>query len=441
VRKLLWATARVLVITAVLAMLGLSALLFTARAIVRPAPGDWATTLRVGPLKMDVGVAALVQWGSTPWVARQLHGHILPTRLGQVRLAWDEASQQLQLHCQPCTLRSSSWGGEPIRLQDARMTLRRNATELRGTLQSGAISATWHGTLRPSGITLHIEVPTSPVADGYALFANAIPEVATAQIDGTFTLKATLELPSKKLNVQPRLDGMAVSGLGTAAWAQAQSQCNRGLPAVMARARVRNDSLLARAVLAAEDQRFYEHPGYDLIEMSKALRSNQVENATLQVLGRAARPPRGASTLSQQVAKLLVTGGERSPVRKLRELLYAVEMEQTLGKARILQLYLSHAPWGSTVCGAQAAAHTYFGKRADQLTAAQAVWLAAMLHNPALEAQRWKARGSINLERALWVAAGLRPLHRAERARLLNELAAMGPVNSGISGSTTLSKQ
>ncbi|OYQ42380.1 hypothetical protein CHU94_02795 [Rhodoferax sp. TH121] len=429
-RKLLWATARVLVIAAVLAMLGLSALLFTARAIVRPAPGDWATTLRVGPLKMDVGVAALVQWGSTPWIARQLHGHTLPTRLGQVRLAWDEASQQLSLHCQPCTLRSSSWGGEPIRLQDARMTVRRNATELRGTLQSGAISATWHGTLLPAGITLHIDVPSTPVADGYALFASAIPEVATAQIDGTFALKATLELPSKTLTVQPRLDGMTVQGLGTEAWAQAQSQCSRGLPAVMVRAHVRNDSLLARAVLAAEDQRFYEHTGYDLAEMTQALHSNQAEDATL----------RGASTLSQQVAKLLVTGGERSPVRKLRELLYAVEMEQTLGKARILQLYLNHAPWGATVCGAQAAAHTYFGKRADQLTAAEAVWLAAMLHNPALEAQRWKARGSINLERAQWVAAGLRPLHRAERARLLNELTAMGPVNSGISGSTTLSK-
>lgn len=428
-RKLLWATARVLAIAAVLAMLGLSALLFTARAIVRPGPGDWATTLRVGPLKMDVGVAALVQWGSTPWIARQLHGHTLPTRLGEVRLAWDEPSQQLSLYCQPCTLRSSSWGGEPIRLQDARMTVRRNATELRGTLQSGAISATWHGTLRPTGITLHIEVPTSPVAHGYALFANAIPEVAnaipevaTAQIDGTFALKATLELPSKTLNVQPRLDGMTVQGLGTEAWAQAQSQCNRGLPAAMVRAHVRNDSLLARAVLAAEDQRFYEHPGYDLIEMSKALRSNQAEDATLQDIGRAARPPRGASTLSQQVAKLLVTGGERSPVRKLRELLYAVEMEQTLGKARILQLYLSHAPWGATVCGAQAAAHTYFRKRADQLSAAQAVWLAAMLHNPALEAQRWKARGSINLERAKWVAAGLRPLPKSDRAALLEAL-------------------
>ncbi len=439
--KMWWAKARVLLIAVVLAMLGLSALLFAARAIVRPAPGDWATTLHLGPLKMEVGVAALVQWGSTPWIARQLHGHTLPTRVGLVRLAWDETNQQLQLHCQPCTLRSSSWGSEPIRLQDARMTVRRNATELRGTLQSGAVTATWHGTLRSTGITLHIDVPTTPVAHGYALFANAIPEVATAQIDGTFALKATLELPSKTLNVQPRLDGMTVQGLGTEAWAQAQSQCNRGLPAAMVRAHVRNDSLLARAVLAAEDQRFYEHPGYDLVEMNKALRSNQAEDATLQDLGRAARPPRGASTLSQQVAKLLVTGGERSPVRKLRELLYAVEMEQTLGKARILQLYLSHAPWGATVCGAQAAAHTYFGKRADQLTAAQAVWLAAMLHNPALEAQRWKARGSINLERAQWVAAGLRPLRRAERIQLLADLAEMGPPERGNQQPTSLSKQ
>lgn len=411
-RTWLGAAARVVLITVVLAMLGLGALLFTARAVLRPAPGDWSTTLRAGPVSLDVGVAALVQWGSTPWIARQLHGRTLPTRLGEVQLSWDEASQQLSLRCQPCTLRSSSWGGEPIRLQEARMTVRRNATELRGTLHSGAVNATWRGNLRSAGITLHIEVPDTPVADGYALFANAIPEVATAQIDGTFSLKATLDLPGKALTVQPRISGMAVQGLGTEAWAQAQSLCSRGLPAAMTRANVRTDSLLARAVLAAEDQRFYEHPGYDLVEMGKALRSNQGEDATL----------RGASTLSQQVAKLLVTGGERSPVRKLRELLYAVEMEQTLGKARILQLYLSHAPWGATVCGAHAAAHTYFGKRADQLTAAQAVWLAAMLHNPALEAQRWKARGSINLERAQWVAASLRPLPKRERAALMEAL-------------------
>ncbi len=406
-------------ITTAVLMIAFFALLYAARAILRPAPGDWSTTLRAGPLQMDVGVAALIQWGTTPWIARQLHGRSLPTRIGEMQMAWDKATQELRLQCQPCTLRSSSWGGEPVRLQNARMTVRRNATALNGTVQSGAVAATWKGTLRANGITLHIDVPTTPVRDGYALFASAIPELAHAQLEGSFTFKATLDLPSKTLSVQPRLDGMTVQGLGTEAWAQAQSQCNQRLPTSAKKGTLRADSLLARAVLAAEDQRFYEHPGYDLVEMNKALRSNQVEDATLQGLGRAARPPRGASTLSQQVAKLLVTGGERSPVRKLRELLYAVEMEQTLGKARILRLYLDHAPWGANVCGAQAAAHTYFGKRADQLSAAQAVWLAAMLHNPTLEARHWKANGRINLERAEWVAQGLRSLPKRERAALM----------------------
>ena len=240
----------------------------------------------------------------------------------------------------------------------------------------------------------------------FADFLHFYFPLAHAQIDGTFAFKATLDLPSKALSVQPRLDGMRVQGLGTEAWAQAQSQCNQGLPASAKKATLSADSLLARAVLAAEDQRFYEHPGYDLVEMNQALRSNQMEDANV----------RGASTLSQQLAKLLVTGGERSPVRKLRELLYAVEMEQTLGKARILHLYLSHAPWGANVCGAKAAAHTYFGKRADQLSPAQAVWLAAMLHNPPLEARRWKANGQINLERAKWVTKSLRSLPKRERA-------------------------
>ena len=80
---------------------------------------------------------------------------------------------------------------------------------------------------------------------------------------------------------------------------------------------------------------------------------------------RPAQVERGGSTLTQQLAKLLVTGSERSAERKLRELLYAVEMEQTLGKARILQLYLDNAPWGAghLLCGAEAAARRYFKRR------------------------------------------------------------------------------
>ena len=113
----------------------------------------------------------------------------------------------------------------------------------------------------------------------------------------------------------------------------------------------------------------------------------------------------------------------RSPLRKLRELLYAVEMEQTLGKARILNLYLEHAPWGATVCGAHAAAHAYFGRRADRLTPAQAVWLAAMLHNPGLEARQWRTSGQINQVRAQWVARQVHALRKSQRQQLQDALA------------------
>ena len=396
-------------IATVVVALALYCLVWGARALLRPTPGDWATTLHAGPVPIAVGVAALIQWGTTPWIARQLNGRTVTTRMGEVHLAWDEGGHQLSLHCQPCTVRSSSWGDEPVHLANARMTVRRNATQLQGTLSSGALQATWHATVRAAGLSMHITLPDTPVHDAYALFASAIPEVAYAQMEGTLALQATLELPSKKLTVQPRLHGMAVRGLGTEHWAQARSKCARALPT----AQLGTDSLLARAVIAAEDQRFFTHTGYDLTEMTQALHRNQGAQAKA----------RGASTLTQQLAKLLVTGGARSPVRKLRELLYAVEMEHTLGKARILRLYLDHAPWGATVCGAQAAAQAYFGQRADRLTAAQAVWLAAMLHNPAMEVRQWRSTGQINQARAQWVAGNLRPLKTTQRSRLQDELA------------------
>lgn len=406
-RMVLWTASAVVVLFTTLV-----ALFFVVRAAVRPAPGDWATTVRLGPVPVELGVAALIQWGTTPWIAQQLDGHRLPTRLGTVQMAWDATGQRLVLRCQPCAVRSASWGAEPLHLDAATLSVRRRGRALDGTLTAGAVAATWTGQLRPAGLVLHIDVPTTPVRDGYALFASAIPELASAQIEGRFALRVTLELPSRALTWAPQLEGLSVTGLGTEDWAQAQSQCNHGLPARYRNAAVDPSSLLARAVLAAEDQRFYQHPGYDLREMTQALHHNQQEDATL----------RGASTLSQQVAKLLVTGGERSPVRKLRELLYAVEMEQTLGKARILRLYVNQAPWGATVCGAQAAAYTYFGKPANALSGAEAVWLAAMLHNPAQEARRWQTRGSINLERAQWVASNLRPLTRRERAAIAQAL-------------------
>lgn len=384
-------------------------LFFVARAAIRPTPGAWATTVQVGPASVEIDVASLIWLGTTPWVAQRLDGHTLSSPVGPLRMGWDAKAQALTLRCQPCSLYNASWGTAALRLPAVDVTVNRSGMQLQGSVAAGAVAASWHGQLAHTSLLLELDLPATPVRDGYALFADAIPELATAQINGTFALRATLSLPSRALAVEPRLVGMAVQGLGTDQWANAQSTCSQGLPPRAQKVALGANSLLARAVIAAEDQRFFEHTGYDLVEMGHALRSNSlraVQPVDGAQLGMASL--RGASTLSQQVAKLLVTGGERSPVRKLRELLYAVEMEQTLGKARILRLYLDNAPWGATVCGAQAAAHTYFAKRADQLTRDEAAWLAAMLHNPAMEARRWAQSGRINEARAQWVASEMR---------------------------------
>ncbi|MEP7302881.1 MAG: biosynthetic peptidoglycan transglycosylase [Caldimonas sp.] len=175
---------------------------------------------------------------------------------------------------------------------------------------------------------------------------------------------------------------------------------------------------LPKAVVAAEDQRFFEHAGYDLAEMAAAWSSE------LPAAGGERR--RGASTISQQLARLLYVGAERSAARKVRELLYAVELDRTLGKARVLQLYLSVAPWGDGQCGGEAAALHYFGKHANRLDAVEAVWLASLLRNPDAALGSAAASGA-DAERLAWIASGLRPSSRASREAVQEALAGWQP--------------
>jgi membrane peptidoglycan carboxypeptidase len=164
-------------------------------------------------------------------------------------------------------------------------------------------------------------------------------------------------------------------------------------------------------VIAAEDQRFHEHAGYDLAEMAAAWSTELPESGQHR---------RGASTLSQQLAKLLYVGDERTVARKVRELLYAVELDRNLGKARVLPLYLSVAPWGDGQCGAEAAALHYFGKRAAALDAAEAVWLASLLRNPEAELER--AAQAFDPARLQAIAGAMRPLPRWRREDIQYEL-------------------
>jgi monofunctional glycosyltransferase len=394
--------ALMLLLSALLALYG------AARAVLAPLPGEWSVPLRAGPLHLQAGVPSLIRLATAPWVGPLLEGRRFSTRAGPVHAAWLVHSQVLVLRCAPCKVQAPGLGSDPLNFEEVQLTVRRRGDQLDGELSSGKVRGIWHGDLAREQLRLRLQLPMTPVADGYALFSVVIPEVAQAHIEGRFALQAALVLPGGSLSIVPQVEGLQVSGLGTEALVAARSGCSKQ------GTRLTNNSWLARAVVAAEDQRFYEHGGFDLAELSAALARNQGA-------GQDGRIERGGSTLSQQLAKLLITGGERSPVRKLRELLYAAEMEQTLGKPRILQLYLAHAPWGPGLCGAEAASRRYFGRPAHELSPTQAAWLAAMLHNPGLEARRWAETGHINVARTQWVLLGMRPMPRKLRAKLAEE--------------------
>jgi len=396
---------------ALLAAMGtLLALGLAARVLLAPAEGEWSVRWRVGPIALDLGVPSLIRLATSPALGPWLDGRALRTRFGPVQFTWQAGTRTLALHCAPCRLPLPGLGDERVEVPELAVTVRRDFEQLAGTAQamhgSARLWTTWRGTLAQDGLRLALDVREAPIAHWVALAAPTLPELQRAEIRGTLALQATLDLPQQRLQLQPVFSGFAVSGLGTEAWLGARSACGRpsGLTA---------GSWLAHAVIAAEDQRFFEHTGYDPREWLAAHALNQAQ-------GQIAR---GGSTLNQQLAKLLVTGAERTPARKLRELLYAVEMEQTLGKARILALYLDNAPWGPGLCGAEAAARHYFGRPARQLAPAQAVWLAAMLHNPTLEAGHWARTGRINLPRAQWVASQVRGMGHQPQQAVVQRLA------------------
>ena len=129
---------------------------------------------------------------------------------------------------------------------------------------------------------------------------------------------------------------------------------------------------LKRAVLVAEDDAFWDHEGIDIEQIRRSIEINLERGA----------PVRGASTLTQQLAKNLYLSPSRDPFRKLRELIIARRLEAELSKARIFEIYLNVIEWGDGIWGAEAAARTYFGAPASVLSAAQAALLAGAIINP-----------------------------------------------------------
>lgn len=142
------------------------------------------------------------------------------------------------------------------------------------------------------------------------------------------------------------------------------------------------------AVIASEDQKFLEHEGFDFASIEKALEARHRRGRV-----------RGASTISQQVAKNLFLWSGKNWVRKGLEAGYTILIETTWPKRRILEVYLNIAEFGDGIYGVGAAAPTFFGKSASRLTRHEAALLAAVLPSPKL---MHADRPSRNVEKRAW---------------------------------------
>ena len=129
---------------------------------------------------------------------------------------------------------------------------------------------------------------------------------------------------------------------------------------------------LVKAVIIAEDDKFWSHEGFDFEAIQKAIEKDL----------KAKKFKWGASTISQQLAKNLYLTPSKNPVRKLKEAILTWRIEQALSKKRIIELYLNCVEWGEGIFGAEAAARHYFGKGAAALGAEEAARLAVVLPNP-----------------------------------------------------------
>jgi len=129
---------------------------------------------------------------------------------------------------------------------------------------------------------------------------------------------------------------------------------------------------LVKAVLIAEDDKFWAHEGFDYEAIQKAFEKDL----------KAKKFKFGGSTITQQLARNLYLSPEKSLIRKISEAVITRRMEKVLSKKRILELYLNVAEWGNGIFGAEAASRHYYGKPSSELTPDEAARLASVLPNP-----------------------------------------------------------
>ncbi|HQR19918.1 MAG TPA: biosynthetic peptidoglycan transglycosylase [Burkholderiaceae bacterium] len=399
---------------------GAAAVTVIGNGVLTTSPEAWTTEVRVLGRTVALNVLGLVRLATAPGVALLVEGRAVNTRMGRVEFRREGVA--LIARCAPCRLEHPALASTPLVIDRIELAAERSGSVINGWVSAGGLQIDYTAELAPERIVLRWHLPPAELARAYHAIASIVPEAQLARIDGRFEARGRIELPRRTGSVQLTLNGVEVGGLGTEAlqsgWfamacRQADGVAQRVVTGDSELRWVPLDRMgtLPSAVIAAEDQRFYGHPGFDEAEIGPLL-------ASLDASGRG----RGASTLTQQLARTLFTGGERTAARKLREFLYAVEMERTLGKARILELYLNTVDWGPGLCGARAASRTYFRKRPDQLTPLESAWLAGILRAPHTAYEQQYRAGHPDAARAQVVLLQMRSLPKAERERWARRL-------------------
>lgn len=388
--------------------------------------GEWSHrrhfALAGRTIEHEASMVVLARTATHPLVRPLLDGRSVDTAQGRWQLAV-RPDGAIAARCEPCRFALTALGPQPLAVERAELVVHADgADRYHGTLSVGraprVLTLDWRGRFEPKTGRLQLDarLPPTPIAHAVHALGSELPERERVQVRGQVALTLSVRLPDGAWRVTPWLDGFEVHGLGTERLADLQRpqacriDAEAGVPTLT--------GWLPRAVIAAEDQRFFEHPGYDLAAMLDAWQHNQKPGA----------PIAGASTLTQQLAKLTITGDERSATRKLRELLYAVEMERTLGKARILQLYLALAPWGEGVCGAERAVRVHLGYRdASTIGPLAAAWLASLLTAPDAHLRAEQAAGQVDEARVTRVLEAMRPLRAERREKALATLPFWSP--------------
>jgi len=310
--------------------------------------------------------------------------------------------------------------------------------------QYGDVAWSGIGKTKPGHVSLDFRVPLTPLQAIVDLFGDGIPEAARTKLSGEISLDGHIEGPPWTWRIEPGAKNLAAAGAVPADYLGPiiRWETSGALPKHCSTATRSNNTppgcdpedskiphmtgprtpdwvpydragWMPEAVIAAEDIRFRSHDGFDLVAIQEAL-ANAGSDERL----------RGGSTITQQLAKNLFLDGRRTLLRKLRELLFAMSLEERMTKDAILTLYLNVVEFGPGIWGIKNAADAWFMKSPDQLTVREAAFLASILPAPNMWHRRITATGRAPISRVNGVLDRMRrrgSLSKSEHRRARSE--------------------